>query len=273
MDTGLKGKSVIVTGGGSNIGRGIVLAFAREGARIAIVDLDEPQSQKVAARAKELGAEAALAVKTDVTSKSDIQRMVDTVLRQYGGIDVLVNNVGIWNTTPFVEEPDEIVDRQININLKATINCCKAVLPHMIKARGGRIVSIGSEAGRAGDAQRAVYSATKGAVISLTRALAREMGQHDITVNCVCPHGVTPDDFAEELGEGSGLYQYAKQRAAAPPDAAAETAAMKAMLESHAIRRMGKPADIAAAVVFLASEPAGYITGQTLNVNGGVTMD
>ncbi len=269
METGLRGKSVIVTGGGSNIGRGIVLAFARDGAKVAIADIDEPQAQKVAARAKDEGAEAVLVVKTDVGRMEDIQKMVGAVLNEFGRLDVLVNNVGVWGTTSFTEEPEADVDRQIDLNLKSAINVTKTVLPHMIEAHSGRVINIGSEAGRAGDPDRAVYSATKGAIISLTRALAREMGKHEITVNCVCPHVIQPDNPDEEIGEGSGMYAF---KGRTIDDAVREEARKKAT-QGHALNRMGRPADIAAAVVFFASDAASYITGQTLNVNGGDTMN
>ena len=268
METGLKGKSVIVTGGGSNIGKGIVLAFAKEGAKVAIADIDETQSQKVAAKAKEVGAEAALTIKTDVTRSEDVQRMVGAVLNAFGRIDVLVNNAGIWNTAVFTEETDAEVDKQINVNLKGPINCAKAVLPIMIESQRGRIINIGSEAGRAGDPDKAVYSATKGAIISLTRAVARHVGKYEITVNCVCPHAIGPDNLEEDIGEGSAAYATRGRTV----DAATREEIRKKVTQGHALSRTGKPGDIAAAVVFFASDGAGYITGQTLNVNGGDTM-
>lgn len=162
METGLKGKAIIVTGGGSNIGKGIVLAFAQEGSKIAIADIDEVQSHKVADKAKQLGAEFALVIKTDVTRNDQVEHMVMIVLEKFGKIDVLVNNVGWPSESTLIDKTEEILEKEISLNLRSTINCTKAVLPHMIKAGSGTVVNIGSEAGRSGDPQRVVYSACKG---------------------------------------------------------------------------------------------------------------
>jgi len=265
METGLKSKVVIVTGGASNIGKGIVLAFAKEGSKIVIVDIDEAQSQKVAGKAKQLGAEDTLVVKTDVTRMDEVENMARTVLKKFGKIDVLVNNVGWPAPATFLDESKEMMDKEININLYSTINCSKAVLPHMIEKKNGRIVNIGSEAARAGDPQRPVYSACKGAVISLTKALARAVGSYGIAVNCVCPHVIVPDD-ADDVGEGSMFHGINIFQLRTSPEA------QQAVISGHALKRVGRPAELAAAVVFLSSEAAGYITGQTLSVNGGDTM-
>ena len=203
METGLAGKVVIVTGGGSNIGRGIVLAFAREGARIAIADMDEEQGRKTAARALELGAAAASIVQTDVVVEEEVEAMVKKVIDEYGGIDVLVNNVGRPADGSFLEQPSDVVGSQIDINLRSTINCSRAVLPHMVERGDGRVINISSEAGRSGDPHRVVYSACKGGVIALTKAMAREASPHGVTVNCVCPHMVLPANPVGDAGEGS----------------------------------------------------------------------
>ena len=272
METGLKGKVVIVTGGASNIGKGIVLAFAREGSKIAIVDLDEAQGQKVAVKAKQLGAEGTLVVKTDVTNTDAVENMAKAVIKEFGTIDVLVNNVGWPSDKPLLEETKEILDKEIALNLRSTIYCTRAVLPPMIKAGSGSIVNISSEAGRVGDPARVIYSTCKGGVISLTKAVARDVGQHGITVNCICPHTIMPGDFKEDIGEGSIFHptkgQYGTNMRARPES----MDVLQKALANHAIARMGVPSDIAPAVVFLASEGASYITGQTLSINGGDTM-
>jgi 2-hydroxycyclohexanecarboxyl-CoA dehydrogenase len=265
METGLKGKSVIVTGGGSNIGKGIVLAFAREGSKIAVADIDEIQAQKAADKAKEMGAEAAIVVKTDVTSVNSVVAMTNAVLNAFGKIDVLVNNVGMPASATFLEESKEMLDKEININLYSTINCTKAVLPHMIQMKNGKIVNIGSEAGRAGDPVRPVYSACKGAVMSLTKAIARDVGRYGIMVNCVCPHVIVPED-PDDVGKESLFHGRNVSQLHIPSEA------QKAATAGHALRRVGRPSDIAAAVVFLSSEMASYITGQSLSVNGGDSM-
>jgi 2-hydroxycyclohexanecarboxyl-CoA dehydrogenase len=265
METGLQSKVVIVTGGASNIGKGIVLAFAKEGSKIVIVDIDEAQSQKVAGKAKQLGAADTLVIKTDVTNLVEVDNMARTVLKKFGNIDVLVNNVGWPAPATFLDESREMLDKEININLYSTINCTKAILPHMREMKHGKIVNISSEAARAGDPQRPVYSACKGAVISLTKALARDMGSYGITVNCVCPHVIIPEN-EDDVGKGSMFHGLNVLQLHTPSEA------QQAATEGHALKRVGRPADLAAAVVFLSSEAASYITGQTLSVNGGDTM-
>ncbi len=266
METGLKNKVVIVTGGASNIGKAIVLAFAKEGSRIAIADLDDTQSKNVAEKARELGAEDTLVVKTDVTRMDEVENMTRTVLKKFGKIDVLVNNVGWPAPARFLDESREMMDKEININIYSTINCTKAVLPHMIEMKNGRIVNIGSEAARAGDPERPVYSACKGAVISLTRALARDVGSYGIAVNCVCPHVIIPEN-EDDVGQTSMHHGIPIFQLHTNPKA------RQAIVAAHALKRVGRPAELAAAVVFLSSEAASYITGQTLSVNGGDTMN
>jgi 2-hydroxycyclohexanecarboxyl-CoA dehydrogenase len=272
METGLKGKVVIVMGGSSTIGRGIVLAFAKEGSKVVIADWDEPQGQKTASKAKELGAEGTLVIKTDVTHVDEVDNMVKTVLKKFGTIDVLVNDVGRPYDKYLPEETKELLDEEIATNLISTVNGTKAVLPHMIQAGKGNIVNIGSEAGRMGDPERVIYSACKGGVIAFTKAVARSVGHQGIRVNCVCPNTIMPTSM-EEIGEGSifhpvkGMMGIAGRTNNPRYMKAHETA-----LANHAIARMGTPSDIAPAVVFLASEGASYITGQTLSVNGGNTM-
>ena len=272
METGLKGKVVIVTGGASNIGKGIVLAFAKEGSKIAIADIDETQSRKVAGKAKELGAESTVVIKTDVTNTDAVENMVKTVLKEFGTIDVLVNNVGWPSDQPFLEETKEILDKEIALNLLSTINCTRAVLPHMIRAGSGSIVNISSEAGRVGDPVRVIYSACKGSVISLTKAIARDVGRHGLRVNCICPHTIMPGNFKEDIGEGSVFHpnkgQYGTDMRTRPES----MDVLQKALANHAIARLGTPSEIAPAVVFLASEAASYITGQSLSVNGGDAM-
>jgi len=277
METGLAGKVVIVTGGASNIGRGIVLAFAREGTRIAIADIDEEQGKKTAARALELGAAAVSVVKADVTREAEVKAMVSRVLKEFSRIDVLVSNLGRPAISSFLEQPSDVVEQQIDLNLRSTINCAKAVLPHMIEQRSGRVVNISSEAGRSGDPHRVVYSACKGGVIALTKALAREMGSLGITVNCVCPHKVLPENPLEELGEGSMFHPEKGQygRAMKPffdLPKSQRLEAEKKLATGNVLERMGRPSDIGPAVVFLSSEAASYLTGLTLSVTGGDLM-
>ncbi len=271
METGLKGKVVIVTGGSSAIGRGIVLAFAREGSKVVIADWDEPQGQKTASKAKELGAEDALVIKTDVTHFDEVDNMVKTVVKKFGTIDVLVNDVGRPYDRLLSEETKELLDEEIATNLISTVNCTKAVLPHMIQAGKGSIINTGSEAGRMGDPERMVYSACKGGVIAFTKSLARNVGGQGIRVNCICPNTIMPTSM-EEIGEGSIFHPEKGKFRDASSNMAKYQEIIKKALANHAIKRLGTPADIAPAVVFLASEGASYITGQSLSINGGNTM-
>ena len=190
MDYGLKGKTAIVTGGASNIGRVIALTLAKEGANICISDLDLEGAEGVAKEAEALGVKA-IGVKTDVADFDNVNAMVKKVIDELGGVDVLVNDAAVWVTKPFIETTPEEWDFQIKVNYVGTINCTHAVLPNMIDKKGGRIISIGSDAGRVGENRQTVYSGTKGAILSFTKALSLEVGRYGITVNAVCP-GATP---------------------------------------------------------------------------------
>lgn len=262
MDLGLAGKTVIVTGGGSNIGRGIVLAFAGEGANIVNADLDEKQAQKTVDDAKALGGHA-VPVKTDVTDWDSVQAMVKKTLDTFGGIDVLVNNVGWSNQVPFVGKPDDEIEKEISLNYWSVINCTRAVADHMVERKYGKIVNISSDAGRAGVPKGVTYSGTKGAVIALSKALARELGRYGININTVCPGWIVPEK-EEDAGEGS--FWHKRVLDSYSPEY------LQKQVAGCAIRRLGSPRDIANMVVFLASDCASYITGQTISVDGGLVM-
>jgi len=264
MDLNLAGKSVIVTGGGSNIGRAVSLAFAREGSRVAIADVDEAQARKVAGEAERLGAKAAVAVRTDVTKWESVQAMVKDVETRFGGVDVLVNNVGWTLDRLFVEKTREEWEKEVQLNLWGMINCTRAVLDGMIAKKAGAIVSMGSDAGRMGEFREGVYAACKAGVIALSKSLAREVGRHGIRLNVVCP-GMTMPDSEEDVG---GLSMWA-----AEVNKQWQTPEMKARIAKvYPLRRVARPDDITGAVLFLASDAAGFVTGQTLSVSGGYTM-
>ncbi len=265
MDLGLKGKTVIVTGGGSNIGRGIVLAFAREGCRIANVERDEEQGQKVVAEANGLGGEAVL-IKADVTDWDSVQAMVKQTLERFGQIDVLVNNAGgISSMRPFVEKPREEWDREIKLNFWGVINCIRAVLDHMIERKGGKIVNVASGSGQigVGAVDCAVYGGTKGGVIALSRALAWELGRYGINVNVVSPGWIVPDS-SDHVGQGSFWKQWGYDFFT--PDK------LKRAMKGWPVQRLGRPEDIADSALFLASDRASFLTGQTISVSGGAAM-
>lgn len=263
MDLNLAGKSVIVTGGGSNIGRAIVLAFAREGAQVAIAEIDEAQGRKVAAEAERLGARVTV-VRTDVTNREQVQSMVQGVEREFGRVDVLVNNVGWTLDRFFMDKPIEELEREVQLNLWGMIHCTRAVLDGMIARKSGAVVSIGSDAGRIGEFREGVYAACKAGVIALTKSLAREVGRHGIRLNVVCP-GLTIPASEEDVGERSmWVAEEMKFLAAAE--------VRERIAKSYPLRRVGRAEDVAPAVVFLASDAAAFVTGQTLSVSGGYTM-
>lgn len=263
MELGLKGKSVIVTGGGSNIGRAIVHAFAAEGCNIAIADIDQAQGERVAAEATGMGTGArVIAIKTDVSDHQQVETMVSRTIQEYGGVDVLVNNVGWTVDRLFMEKPREEWEREISLNLWSPINCIRAVLPHMIEKQAGAIVSISSDAGRMGEFREAVYSACKGGVIALSKAVAREMGRYGIRVNVVCP-GLTVPQSDEEMGQDSMWLQMR--------DIFTDEV-LERVKRGYVLRRLGTADELAKSVVFLSSDAASFVTGQTLSVSGGYTM-
>ncbi len=265
MDLGLRDKVAIVTGGGSNIGRAITLALAEEGAKVAVAEIDREAGERVTTLAREMGAPDALLLPCDVTDREQVEAMVKQVLARWGAVHVLVNNVGWDRLCLFLEDSWEDMEKKVRLNLWSVINCCRAVLPHMIEAGGGAIVNIGSDAGRMGEYREAVYSACKGGVIALTKALAREYGRYNVRVNCVCP-GVTIPQTEEEVGS------YSMWRGATEVARFAAPEMRERIIRAYPLRRLATPQEVAKAVVFLASDAASFITGQTLSVSGGYTM-
>lgn len=259
MDLGLQDKAVVVTGGASNIGRAISLGFAAEGARVLIADIDEAQARAVAAEAPP---GRIVERRTDVTDADDVDAAIAHAIDRLGAVDVLVNCAGWTVDRLFVEKPREEWEREIAIDVWGFINATRAVLDHMIERGYGRIVSIGSDAGRIGEWREAVYSGTKAAVIAMSKAIAREVGRHGITLNVVCP-GFTPG-APETSGEHS-IWR-AEQGAQFPEEV------LQKVVRSYPLRRLGTPEDVVAPVLLLASDRAAYITGQTLSVSGGYTM-
>ena len=261
MDLGLSGKSVIVTGGANNIGRGIALGFAAEGAHVLIADIDENRARQVAGEA---GGKTA-AQGTDVSSWESTQAMAARAVELYGRIDVLVNCAGGTIDRLFLEKPREEWEREVAINFWGFINCSRAVLDQMVEQRSGAVVSISSDAGRMGEWRETVYSGTKAGIIAMSKSLAREVGSRGIRLNVVCP-GFIPGrkDAGGDFGDGS---MWSGKQGEQFSDELLERIA-----KSYPLRRLGRPDDIAPAVMFLASDAASYITGQTLSVSGGYTM-
>jgi 2-hydroxycyclohexanecarboxyl-CoA dehydrogenase len=263
MDLNLAGKTVVVTGAGSNIGRAIALAFARERSNVVVAEIDEAQGGKTASEATALGA-TAIAVRTDVTRWESVQAMVRAVEARFGRVDVLVNNVGWTRDALFVEKTREEWEREVQINLWGMINCTRAVLDGMIARKGGAIVSMGSDAGRMGEFREGVYGACKAGVIALSKSIAREVGKFGIRLNVVCP-GMTMPKSDDEIGELS-MWTAEENRAWRTPEMQARIA------KAYPLRRVATPEDVTGAVVFLASDAASFVTGQTLSVSGGYTM-
>jgi 2-hydroxycyclohexanecarboxyl-CoA dehydrogenase len=264
MELNLREKRVIVTGGGSNIGRAISLAFAREGVHLTIAEIDEEQGKKAVAEAEHQGAASAVLVPTDVTRWESVQAMVREVDGRLGWVDVLVNNVGWTHDRLFVDKERAEWEKEIQLNLWGMINCTRAVLDGMIARGSGVIVSLGSDAGRIGEYREGVYAACKAGVMALSKSIAREIGRHGIRLNVVCP-GMTMPASEEDYG-GLSMWAAEANRAWSTPEMQTRIA------KAYPLRRLGRPEDVAAAVVFLASDAASFITGQTLSVSGGYTM-
>ena len=263
MELGLSGKTAIITGGGSNIGRAIVHAFSDEGSNIVIAELDPAQGQRVAEEVKAANSGGrAMVVATDVTNHESVNSMVETATAEFGGVDVLVNNAGWTIDRLFLEKPREEWEREVQVNLWGAINCIHAVLPGMVERQGGSVVCLSSDAGRMGEYREAVYSACKAGVIALSKSIARETGRHGLRLNCVCPGLVVPSE-EETISENS---MWNQMRDVFTPEA------RERAIRAYPLRRMAQAREIANAVVFLASDAASFITGQTLSVSGGYTM-
>jgi NAD(P)-dependent dehydrogenase (short-subunit alcohol dehydrogenase family) len=262
MELGLAGRTVIVTGGGANIGRAIVLAFVREGANVVIADKSPEDAQKVADKANSLGKGRAIGVETDVTKLDEVEAMVRKALGAFKKLDVLINNTGaVVKSGYFLEIPPELWTQIIAINYVSVLNCFKAVLPYMIEQRSGAIVSISSDAALRGQVEQAIYAGCKNAVIAFSKSLAKEVGQLGIRINIVCP-GFTPPSNSEEIGRHSVW----KQPRFTPEH-------LEKMAIAHPLGKIGSPTEIAEAVVFFASEvTASHITGQALSIDGGYSI-
>ncbi len=270
METGLADRTVVVTGATANIGRAVALAFAGEGSNVVVVGRDQAQGHRVCEDARERGAAHVVWQAADVTDRTQVDVMVAAVHARFGGIDVLVNNVGgNVDIDRFVDSDPETWSRDINLNIMSTLHCTQAVLPGMIDQARGRIINIGSTAGLIGDPLLAVYSAMKGAVHSFTKVLAKEVGRQGITVNAIAPYGTMPDDPERELSSGSRFQPdgvFARALAERPE-------LVKSMGRQTLMERMtARPPEIGAAAVYLASDAAAFVTGHILVVDGGTLL-
>ena len=250
----LKGRTVIVTGGGGGIGGATSRRFAAEGAKVAVFDMNLAAAQKVADEIKAAGGVAA-AFQCDITDRAAVDAAVAATESQLGPIDVLVNNAG-WDVfKPFVKTVPAEWEKLIAINLTGALHMHHAVLPGMVERNRGRIVNIASDAARGGSSGEAVYSACKGGLVALTKTLAREHARHNITLNVVCPG---PTDTALLAGVAEGARDPAKL--------------LEAFRSAIPLGRLGQPDDLASAIAFFGSDDAAFITGQVISVSGGLTM-
>jgi len=260
MDLGLRGKVAIVTGGARGIGAAIVEDFAKEGANVVIADISLDTAQKVAEKLGKGGAKVLL-VRTDVSKKSDADNLVSTTLKEFSKIDILVNNAGVCRNIKFVDVEEEDWDRVSNVNAKGVYLVTRAVVPHMIVARQGKIVNVASLAAKEGYVGMSHYAASKFAVIGITQSLAKEVAEYNINVNAVCP-GILRTLMWE------GLLDTFSEREGLPRDQIFDR-----WIELIPLKRPQIPEDIANVVMFLSSEVSRNITGEAINVSGGLRMD
>jgi 2-hydroxycyclohexanecarboxyl-CoA dehydrogenase len=245
---GLSGRTAVVTGGASGIGRAIALRLARDGADVGILDVDVAGAERVTREVTAIGRRA-LAVETDVASSASVRAAVERVHRELAPVGILVNAAGVASFVPLLQMTEETWDRLVAVHLKGTFNCTRAVLPDMIAARWGRVVSIASVAGlTAGGPGLAHYAAAKAGIIGFTKAVALEMASFGITVNAIAPGLIdTP------LLDRSGMPREVRER----------------IVQQMPVGRIGAPDDIAAACAYLVAEDASFVTGQVLSPNGG----
>jgi 3-oxoacyl-[acyl-carrier protein] reductase len=238
----------LVTGAAQGIGKAISLLLAKHGADIVVSDVLLEKATETAKEIETLGRKA-MAVRVDVSKLGDVEQVVDAILKQFGKIDILVNNAGITRDKLILRMSEEDWDAVLNVNLKGTFNCTRAVVRHMAKQRYGKIVSIASVTGEMGNAGQVNYAASKAGVIGLTKTIAREFAQRGINVNAIAPGYIqTPmtDVLSNKVKED-----------------------LKRLIPMD---RLGQPGDVAEAVLFLVSDRSSYITGHVLNVNGGIYM-
>jgi 2-hydroxycyclohexanecarboxyl-CoA dehydrogenase len=246
----------LVTGGAQGIGRGIATTLGADGFRVAVADLNLGVAEETAKEIVAAGGEA-IAVEIDVTSTDSVNAAVATVEQELGPIEVVVNNAGWDDFMPFVKTSEDFWDKILDINFKGALRVIHAVVPGMSERGFGRVINIGSDAGRVGSSMEAVYSGAKGGIIAFTKTLAREVARKGVTANTVCP-GPTDTPALRKFIEGAGA------------DGADKVVA--GMTNAVPMKRLGTPEDVGPAVAFFASDGAGFVTGQTLSVSGGLTM-
>src|SRR3954453_4813987 len=251
---GASPRTALVTGGGGGIGRAVAEGLAADGLKIVIADLRREEAEEAAAAISASGGEV-LVVECNVVDSASVEAAVPAAGERFGHVDVLVNNAGWDDLKPFLATDEAFWDRIIDINFKGPLRFTRLLLPGMVERGYGRIVNIGSDAGRVGSSLESVYSGAKGGLIAFTKTIAREVARNGVTANVVCP-GPTDTPFMQET--------MAAQRDA--------DAVLGAVVRSVPMRRLAQPEEVAAAVRFFATDEAGYVTGQTPSVSGGLTM-
>jgi 2-hydroxycyclohexanecarboxyl-CoA dehydrogenase len=244
-------KVALVTGAAAGIGRAISLRLAQDGIAIGVLDLNKDAAQKTADEVTAAGGRA-VALAADISRRGTVEAAVTELRESFGPVTIVVNNAGIAGYVPFLKMTDEQWDKVMEVNLKGTFIVTQTVVPDMIEAKWGRIVNISSSSAQSGAPLMAHYSASKGGVIALTKTLAQELGEHNITCNNIPPRFVMNTVMSEES-----------------PWADPKLPNREAIIQAGPIRRQGEPEDIAGACAYLVSEEAGYVTGQTIGVNGG----
>lgn len=259
MDLGLSGKVVLITGSGSGIGQHMAVAFAAEGATVAVNDIS---AKGIEETLRMIGADGGAAAQCDITDTAAVGAMVAAVEKKWGRLDILVNNAAVMTQHAlFLEKTPEQCDQEIRVTLYGTINCIRAALPGMIARKYGKIVNIATDAARVGQEREAVYAAAKGGVISFTKSIAREVGRDNINANVVSP-GATNSPMRNAILD--------KMRQSMGAERVAERE--EKVRRVYPLRRIGEMEDVSNAVLFAASDRARHITGQVLSVNGGFAM-
>lgn len=245
-----KDKVAVVTGAGQGMGKQVCLDMAAEGARVVVTDIVPELIEEVRSEIESAGGEA-LALLCDVSSREQVDAMIRKTMDTYGRVDILINNAGLLKTATIEDTTDELIDRTLDINVKGVLYAVRAITPIMKKQRYGRIVNVASITGKRGDNSTTIaYGASKGAVITLTRTAARQLGPFGVTVNAIAPHAVM-----------TTMMQYWDQEK------------KNRMAEQIPVKRLGTVEDMSWLMMFLASDESGFITGETVNINGGYYMD
>ncbi|MCL5266043.1 MAG: 3-oxoacyl-ACP reductase FabG [Chloroflexi bacterium] len=245
----LEGKVAVITGAGQGIGRAIAIAFAKEGAKIALAARTESALNEVVEEIARVGSEA-IAVKTDVSNIADVENLFASAVARFGQVDILVNNAGVSRPAMLHKMTQEQWDEVIDIHLKGTFNCMQVAAKNMIERKSGKIINVTSSAGLVGTIGQVNYSAAKAGIVGLTKSGAKELGKHNINVNCVSPMAATT--MTEKIRTQPGLAEV--------------------YLDRMALRRWAEPEEVAATFIFLASNDSDYVTGQVLCVDGGTVI-